>query len=56
MLNWLTLAMVHHRLGQSDDAHAWLDKAVHEHDWLACAVLRREAEELLSNPSKPARP
>lgn len=27
VLNWLTLAIVHHRLGHAGEAHQWLDKA-----------------------------
>jgi tetratricopeptide (TPR) repeat protein len=30
-LDWLFLAMAHHRLGHTDDAHQWLDKAA---EWI----------------------
>jgi tetratricopeptide (TPR) repeat protein len=62
----LLLAMAHQRLGQSEEARRWLDKAVKQmeaevaakgnepvrtltnaHNWAACEVLRREAEDLL---------
>jgi len=38
VVNWLLLAMIHHQLGQPEDAQPWLDKA---EQWLE--KLRREA-------------
>jgi tetratricopeptide (TPR) repeat protein len=62
-LDWLFLAMAHHRLGHTDEAHNWLDKAAEwidqnresaifgsEPDWterLERQLLRREAEALI---------
>jgi eukaryotic-like serine/threonine-protein kinase len=73
VVNWLGLAMAHHKTGQTAEARqlwqkatVWIDQAVaispepslasipglHPHDWLACHVLRREAESLLSVEKK----
>jgi serine/threonine protein kinase len=35
ILNWLVLAMVHHRLGHAPEAHQWLAKAKEWHNGLA---------------------
>jgi tetratricopeptide (TPR) repeat protein len=73
--NWLGLAMAYHRLGQTEEARQWLDKALQwidkatpkspqealgsipgldsSHDWLACHVLRREAEALVDAKARP---
>jgi tetratricopeptide (TPR) repeat protein len=63
--NWLVLAMVHHRLGHGNEARKWFDQAarwmenpdalrsIHQHDSLACRVLRKEAETLLGLPHGP---
>jgi tetratricopeptide (TPR) repeat protein len=56
----LFLAMAHHRLGQTDEARKWLDRAVQvlekdpPADWgqrIQQQILRREAEELLTKES-----
>jgi uncharacterized protein (TIGR03067 family) len=52
--NWLITAMAHHRRGQADEAHMWLDWArrspfpyVHPHEAMTYQILRREAEALV---------
>jgi tetratricopeptide (TPR) repeat protein len=66
-LNWLVLAMAHHRLGHAEEARQWLNKAVqwaggipktgvwrtniHPSDCLEFNVLYREAEALLKEPA-----
>jgi tetratricopeptide (TPR) repeat protein len=64
-INWLLLAMAHHRLGQSEEARHWLQKGRNwrvaaDPDWryrLRYQLLRREAEQLVpSGPASPDRP
>jgi uncharacterized protein (TIGR03067 family) len=60
--NWLITAMAHHRRGQADEAHMWLDWArrspfpyVHPHEAMTYQLLRREAEALVgANPNHDA--
>jgi hypothetical protein len=57
VVNWLLLAMAHHRLGHSEEVQKWLDKAENWIDKVSrlpswcdrfeVQLLRREAEELL---------
>jgi tetratricopeptide (TPR) repeat protein len=59
--DFLFLAMAHHRLGKSDEARTWLDKARQAHkiqppvfwtDRLEWQLLHQEAEALLSPPGQ----
>jgi uncharacterized protein (TIGR03067 family) len=59
-INWLIMAMAHHRLGRVSEARGWLDWAcekpfpfVHPHESVAYQLLRREAEALI--PADPNR-
>jgi len=62
---WFFLAMANYRLGQAEEAHKWLDKAVKQMEqeiqnkdafWnrrLTLQLFHREAENLLNGPAKP---
>jgi tetratricopeptide (TPR) repeat protein len=65
-LNWVLLALVHHRLGHPNEAEHWLDKAeravlndvfrdsLHPQDWVESQILLREARTVM--PSKEVLP
>jgi tetratricopeptide (TPR) repeat protein len=59
VVNWLVLAMAHHRLGNTDQAQGWMGKAcqlppriIYPAEAIAYQVLRREAEALIRSPSR----
>jgi tetratricopeptide (TPR) repeat protein len=63
--NWLGLCLANQRLGKTDEARRWLDKArqappetlamphLHPHDWLDYRLLLREAEAALGEGKEP---
>jgi tetratricopeptide (TPR) repeat protein len=60
--DWAFLAMAHHKKGNSDEAHRWLeklqsqkpdDKAGFSPNLIECRLLHREAEALLREPLPP---
>jgi tetratricopeptide (TPR) repeat protein len=64
-IDWLFLAMTHHRLGAKEEAKKWLDKAVQSiqrtqpkvwRDRVELQLLRREAETLLNGKGNAASP